>query len=741
MTRTTPPQVAMSSGEIDPLLHRRFDYQRYQTGLAACRGFLPMVQGGITRAPGTIYRGQAAGASVLIPFVFAANDAVVLEFSANVMRVWRYGQLVTVAGVPYTLATPYGAPSLARLRWVQSADVIYLCDGLQPVQRLARLALDSWTIAPHAIQNGPFRVQNVATGQLLQASDNLGTITLTCNSPFFSAGHVGSLIQLKPTDETAVPLWIADQPITVNEKRRYGGNTYQLVQDTSIGDPTKNTGINPPVHTEGDETYSPGRVWRYLGDGVGVVRITAVASTTSATATVLRRVPDGCVAAATYRWAEGAWSDRFGWPSQIEIYDQRLVLASTPTEPRTVWFSGVGDYADFLPGTEADESFAYTIAGQGSINAVQNLCRGRSGLHILALGEEYSTRAESRAQVIGATTAVFSLDGSIGSAPARPIAPAGDPIFISRDRRRVMQIAYSMEIDGNQAANLTRAAQHLGADLFEQIVWQATPEPIGWLRRATGDLVAMLMDKAEDVLGWAVLPVAGGFVEAMAATPSADGTQDVLTLVVRRTVAGTERRFVEELALPFPALGPSATASRAVHFFASSIFAPSSPQAAFTVAHLAGAVVHAWTDQGAFGPLTVANDGTVTLPVAVSRACIGLLDNTHRAETLDIVAQAPAGSSMGRGKRLTGKIGLGLHATAQGFVQVVEREFPANARIGEARRLIDAPAGQPFAAALSGITQVAATTGHAKEIALRFTPYSGAPLTITAIIPDIQEAG
>lgn len=740
MTRTTPPQVAMSSGEIDPLLAQRFDYQRYQTGLAKCRGFLPLVQGGFTRAPGTIYRGQSAGACVLVPFVFAADDAVILEFSPNLMRVWRYGQLVTAAGGGvYSLATPYGTPSLSRLRWVQSADVIYLCDGLQPVQRLARAALNSWSIAPQVFENGPFRVQNIATGQTLLASGPDGSITLAASLPFFAVDHVGCLIQLQPSDNTALPLWIPDQEITIGEKRRYGGNIYELIQDLSVAGATKNTGLEAPVHTEGDEHYSPGRIWRYLGDGTGIVRITSVISTTSALATVIRRVPDACVAAPTYRWAEGAW-DRYGHPSQIAIYDQRLVLAANVSEPRTVWFSAVGDYTDFRPGTEADQAFAYTIAGQGSINAIQNLCRGRTGLHIFALGEEYSTRSESRAQVIGPTTAVFSLDGSVGSSPARPIAPAGDPIIISRDKRRVLQVAYSMELDGNQTANLTRVAQHLGADLFEEIVWQGAPEPIAWIRRATGDLVAMLMDKSEDVLGFAVLTLAGGVVESMAVAPSANGTQDVVTLCVRRVVDGVTRRFIEELALPFTALGPGADAARAVHFFASSLFAPSTPTASFSVPHLAGVTLDAWTDQGGF-IVTVANDGTVTLPVPVSRACIGLFDASHYAETLDIVAQAPAGSSMGRSKKLTGKIGLGLHATAQGYVQGVERSFAEADKPTADKRIVNGQAGRPFATAHSGVTQIDLSTGGARQVALRFTPFSGAPMTVTAIIPDIQETG
>ncbi len=738
MTRTSPPQVAFSSGEIDPLLHRRFDYQRFQTGMATCRGFLPLPQGGFTRAPGTLQRGNTKGdaAGVLVPFVFAADDAVTLEFTPLCMRVWRYGALVMVGDVPYELVTPYDAASLPRLQWVQSADVIYIVDGLQPMQRLARLALDNWTIAAQVFNTGPFRTQNLNKALTVTASAATGTITLTASAALFAANHVGSLMRLKPTDNTAVPLWTSNEGgLTAGTtQRRYDGKVYLLVTGT-------NAGPNPPIQEEGDLRVDNSTVWRFVSDDVGVVRITAVASGTSATAVVLRTVPKGCTGVATYRWSEGAWSARYGHPGALELYDQRLAAAATPTEPRTVWFSAVGDFADFADGVEADEPFAYAIAGDGSVNRILNLKRGRTGLHIFALGEEYSTRSDSRQQAIGPTSIAFGLDSAIGASPARPIAPDGNPIFISRDRRRVTQIAYSFEADANRAVALSLAAQHLGAAFFEQIVWQGSPQPIAWLRRATGDLAAMIYDAAEEVLGWATVPVAGGFVESLAVSPDPTGAADILTMIVRRVIGSATVRFVEELAVTYGLLTGATPVAQACHLFAARTFVPGVPAAGFAVPHLAGQQVLAWTDEGEFGPLTVAPGGEVVLPAAVGIATIGLFDATHEAQTLDITAQAADGSTIGRHKRLHSGAGIGVHRTAQGFVQVVETEVPAAPRTGSRQSLIRRAVAASLTEATSGVVAIDLPSGHAREIALRFTPSGGAPMTITAVVPIVQEAG
>lgn len=761
MTRTSPPQVSFSSGEIDPLLHRRFDYQRFQTGLAKCRGFLPLAQGGFTRAPGTLRKGntRADAQGILLPFTFAVNDAVTLEFTDLKMRVWRYGQLVMSGPTPYELTTPYPLASLAKLQWVQSADVIYLADGLRPIQVLSRFALDNWTIADFKPDTGPFRVQNLDKAKTIQASATSGTITLTASSPLFTADHVGSLFRLVPTDNTTIPLWTSNEDLQSNPLnlfgwtngsftwgnaanapttvlRRYGKNVYQLLTGN-------NSGANPPIHEEGDEiTDNKPTRWRYLCDDVGIVRITAVASATSATATVLRPLSPAVKDVPTYRWSEGAWSKIHGYPTTLEIFNQRLCAAATPAEPRTVWFSVAGDFSDFLDGTEADSAFGYTIAGDNTINRILNLRRGSTGLHIFALGEEYSTRSDSKGQVIGPTTAFFSSNSSFGSHTARPIAPGGNPMFLSRDRRRVIMMNYSFEVDANRPVILSRASQHLGSDPFEQIVWQASPEPMAWVRRASGDLAVMVYDAAEEVLGWATVSLAGGVCEAIAVTPSADGSADEVMMIVRRTVNGLTVRFVEMMTPIFGLLNGTQAISEACHFFGATEFSPPSPTNSFSLPSLAGETVYAWTNVGEFGPLTVPMDGPLILPVAVSHAFIGLFDDSHFAETLDIQAAAPDGNTMGRAKRLHSKFGVGLHNTAQGYIRIVERDFAQAERLGDKRTLVPRPVAATLSeAAYSGVVQIPEPSGHATELALRFFPYSGAPMTVTAVVPIVQEAG
>lgn len=739
MTKTTPPQVAFSSGEIDPLLYQRFDYQRYQTGLGVCKGFIPLPQGGLARQPGTFFLGETQGnnAAILVPFQFAENDALVLEFTENAMRVWRYGALVLNAEgtAPYVLATPYIAADLPNLRWVQSADVIYLADGARPIQRLARLALNNWTITDQPFLSGPFRPQNLSKSKTLKASGTSGNITLTANAAFWQAGHVGSLFMIKPRNMTNVAVWVSNSEVAADALRRVGPNVYRQASEA-----TRTTLQDMPIHKDGIQNYGGNINWEFECDDVGIVKITSIVNSTIANATVLRALHPGVENSATYRWAEGAWSELYGYPSSIELYEQRLVAAGTISDPRTVWFSAVGAFDDFTPDVEADSSFGYTFAGSGSINRIVNLARGRTGLHVFALGEEYSVRSENKGVPIGPTTALFGLDGSNGTSTAPPISPNGDPIIISRDRRRVLMVAYSYQDDANRVSIMSRSAQHLGAETFDQIVWQSSPEPMAWLRRGNGELAVMVFDPSEEVLGWGRASVSGGFVESLAVTPDATGRNDIVTMVVRRDIGGVQRRFVENLAPNYGNLTGAQPIADVCHYFSAVKFFSEVASQNFNLPHLAGQEVFAWTDQGDFGPIVVANDGSVVLEYPVNSAIVGLFDNTHLAETLNVTAAAPDGTSMGRQQRLH-RVAVGLHRTAQGEISVLERSIPQGDTQGKWQKLIDYQAGISLTGSFSGVIVKDLPTGNAKELRIRLRPLGGAPMTITALAPTINQAG
>ncbi|MFP4044055.1 MAG: hypothetical protein ACLFTP_05735 [Rhodosalinus sp.] len=673
----------------------------------------------------------------MVAFEFAANDALTLEFTAGKMRVWRYGALIESApGATYELDTPYWADSLPRLQWVQDKDVVYLADGLQPVQRLSRFALNNWQIEDAPFERGPFRVQNLDEAVTVQASASTGTVTLTGVGAPFAAEMDGALLRLGPTDFTEVPRWVGNATASVGDLVTHDGRIYELTD----GD---NTGVNPPIHRQGEVRTDANEDtrYRYVSDLVGIVKITAVTNANTATARVIRTIPQPCVDDPTYRWSEGAWSDRHGYPACLELYGQRLWAAGTPAEPRGIWASAIGDFGDFSPSTEADGAFAYTISATATNNAIQWLSRGRRGIYIGALGEVYRGFSSAAGQSVGPTTFETELVAQDGASAVRPVSAYGYPIYVTKDNRRVQELRYDFAQDGARPVELSLPSAHLGAFGYEQIVWAAAPQRLAFLRTKSGELCVMGYDPEQDVLGWSVMPLAGGVVEDMDVTSSADGGRDVVSLIVRREIDGEAVRFREELAEIYGILSGASSIAESVHLYAADVLTPDPAADTLSVPHLAGQTVYAWTDKGEHGPLTVAGDGAVTLPVPVSRAVIGLFDDTHVFETLDLEAAAPDGSSRGRARRLFPKLGVDLHRTAAGRIRAVERDLGQPPRVGAPQALVPLPVAEDLDAFYSGTASVDLVSGHADAVRLRVEPYGGAPLTVLGFSPAIEEAG
>lgn len=737
VTRSNTEQLTFSAGEISPLLYGRTDYQRVQSGMRQCRGFIPLRQGGFTRAPGTRFRGNTRGDAEarLVSFQFAADDSVVLEFTPLRMRVWRYGFLVMSGGSPYELVTPYDAAAIWRLRWVQSADVIYFVDGARPVQRLARLALNNWTIGAAAFRRGPFDLENEDEAVTVKAAVSGGVVTLTGVGGPFPAGIVGTQIQLRAVDDE-IPTWTGNTNQNTGELVRYDGRIYENL----TGD---DTGVNPPIHHGGRvKVNRNGPIWRYVSDDVGIVRIDARASSNSATGVLVKRLPPAVIEEGTWRWSLSAWSDVKGWPSAITIYDQRLVLAATPSDPRTLWFSTAGDLLDFEAGTEADSAFGYTIAAgnAGTVNRILWMEPGSRGLHIGALGAEYSSRSTTKEEVIGATNLRFELDATVGSHTSAPIAPDGRPIFISRDRARVCELRYAFDEDATRAIELSLPSEHLGADPFVEVAWQASPLRLAWFRRESGEMAVLVHDPNEDVLGWAPYSLAGGICESLCVSGGEDGRSDLVMLVVRRTVGGVTRRFIEQVSLFYGILTGEYEIRSANHMFASAVKIEPTPFTAVGgLGHLEGEVVRAWTDHGDLGEFTVAG-GAIDLGYPVRYARVGLFDASHVAETLDVAGPVREGSGLGRQKRVKA-LGLRWHLTCAAEARMVEREFGKEPVSGAWVDAARQPVPRDLVSGWSGVVNINAPSGHAPEVTCQFRPVGGAPMTLLAATPIVDTAG
>lgn len=240
-----------AAGEVSPELRARSDLAKAQTGLWYLENMIVLLEGGVTRRPGTQMIVQLAPghAYVMIPFRFSGSgsNAYLIVIGNGVAQFILFNGVVQApGGGNYTVAVPYqdadlggdGATTagVSNLRWAASGNVIYLfCDGYAP-QTLTRNADNSWTLAPYitqpanpAPQGGciaPVDTENVDPVETISISATQGTITLNASAQFagasatvpngFQAGHVGSVWRLDESNLSFIPEWEGDQAVTIN---------------------------------------------------------------------------------------------------------------------------------------------------------------------------------------------------------------------------------------------------------------------------------------------------------------------------------------------------------------------------------------------------------------------------------------------------------------------------------------------------------------------------------------------
>lgn len=224
MPRAALLQPSFNKGEWSPLTYGRADKEDRGKAMSLCRDFVPLVQGPITRRPGTWYVAPAKQATDarLQRFAFNVTQAYILEFGNLYVRFYtNQGQLLS-GGTPYEVVTPYTTADLWGLEFTQSADVLYIVHPNYAPRKLSRLGATNWTLTTIAFQDGPYLAQNVSDTYISCTKSrpgSTGTVTATSATGInggagFKSSDVGRLIRLRDpgwtdgsTDHTTKWVW------------------------------------------------------------------------------------------------------------------------------------------------------------------------------------------------------------------------------------------------------------------------------------------------------------------------------------------------------------------------------------------------------------------------------------------------------------------------------------------------------------------------------------------------------
>lgn len=565
------------------------------------------------------------------------------------------------------LPTPWSASQLKSLRHDQSNNVIYFTSGAGKGKRLERRSASSWSLVDTIEEDGPFLDPNVDEAYTLTPSVKSGNGILAASRAFFKTTHVGAIFQLTHSGQfvnrtfsgvSQSSEYVKVQGVGTSRQFTYtisGTFTATVTLQRSIGNTTGWTNVQSFTTTAGATAYNDGTpfdnqtvYYRFLctaytsgspvieiaytgGSTSGVVRVTGYTSPTVMDMEVIDQLG---ATTATAEWSEGAWSDEQGWPKAVALYDGRL------------WKGG---YFDRFWGSKSDAYESHATGDAADDAIARNLAIGsaRRIMAFMPLARLVMLTAQNSADV-----PPVKVDGGAAviksSAFDEPLTPtnltvrssmASRGVYVDRDGVRAMEMYYSVESQDYAHRSLMRMHENLGRPGIEQIAVSDRPDVRLWFVRSDGQLLVKVYDPGENVQGWARI-ITDGMIESVYVKPA--DNEDEVMLIVRRTVGGQTKRYLEQFD---PIYLTSAAAANRLDSYVRKTDA-----AGFTVitglGHLEGRTVKVWTD-GAAHPDCVVTGGQIALDYT-SYAAVAGLNYTWRYKSVKPPLGAQAGTAIGQ---------------------------------------------------------------------------------------------
>ena len=355
------------------------------------------------------------------------------------------------------------------------------------------------------------------------------------------------------------------------------------------------------------------------------------------------------VLTASTDWALGAFSASTGHPSAVAFYEQRLVFASTTEQPQTLFFSVGGSFEDFGAGIDADDALTYTL-GSNQVNIIRYLQAGRVLLVGTSGGEFVVTSSEDAP--LSPTNAVVKRQATYGSADIQPVQVANVTLFVQRAKRKLRELVFDLNTDSYQAPDMTILAEHITEGGIKEMSLQQEPDNVVWCVLENGKFVGMTYRREENVIAWHEHLIGGAFgsdafghVESVATIPG-DLNEDDTYLVVKRTIGGATKRYVEY----FSSFDFGSDVEDAFFVDSGLSYSGSSATTISGLDHLEGQSVSILAN-GATHPDKTVSSGAITLDFAVTKAHIGL-NYSSTLQTMRIEAGGTEGTAQGKTKRI-----------------------------------------------------------------------------------------
>lgn len=496
---------SFGGGEVTPEFFGRLDDSKFQSGLARCRNFIVVPHGPIENRPGTLFVREvknSAKRTRTIPFVYGFGQSLIIEISEGAFRFHAEGQTVLSAGVPYEVAHTYLEDELFEISYAQSGDIVKLAHRNHPRRELRRLGATNWQLV------------DLTTGPLLAAPTGVGgtaTPGATPGTPFNTLYKITAL-----TGELDESLASASTTISNN---LYDDGAYNTITWSAV---------------TGAERYNVYKLAAGLYGYIG--------QTDQLTFQDDNIAPDlGSTPPLDITLFDGAGN----YPGAVAFYDQRAAWGGSILQPQNINMSRAGAEENFnysIP-TKDDDSIQFKIASREN-NAILHLVP-MSDLIVLTPAALWKVSG-GLSEVLTPITLLAREQTYVGSSQVKPLKVGNNMIYVAARGGHLREFGFDGNKSGYISGDVSVRAPHLfDDDDVASMTLQLAPYPIVWTVMDSGKLVGLTYIPEQQVGAFHWHDTDGFFEDA---TTIYEEGRDVTYFVVRRTINGVTKRYIERLA-------------------------------------------------------------------------------------------------------------------------------------------------------------------------------------------------
>ena len=590
---------SFAGGEISPEMFGRIDDAKFQTGAAKLRNFIAMPQGPAENRAGFAFVREVKDSTKkvrLLPFTYSTTQTMVIELGAGYIRFHTQGATLLSGGSPYEIANPYAEADLFDIHYVQSADVLTLVHPNYAPRELKRLGATNWTLttitfgADIATPGAPTVTPTKSVGANITGI-NVGTGHITVSADvkdvIISAGDTIYISEITWTTPPTGGELLNNKFWIIDKFHGAGGNTFSVLSVQNALAPTLTGGvygsggiIQPMTQTADltnyyvitaipangvDETppSSAGNATNNLAMNGAYNTITWSAVSGAVRYNVYKRqsglygyigqtettsfvdnniAPDMGISPPT---VDTVFSSSGNYPGAVSYFEQRRIFAGTTNAPQTLWMTRTGTESDMsyhIPLQDTDRiNFRVAAREANTIRHIVPLTQ----LLLLTSGAEWRV-SPVNSDVITPTTISVRPQSYIGASNVQPSIVNNTVVYCAARGGHVRELGYSWQASGFVTGDLSLRAAHLFDNYdISDMCYSKSPQPLLWFVSSTGYLLGLTYIPEQQIGAWHWHDTDGTFESC---TAVAEGTEDRLYVVVKRTIGGVTKRYVERMA-------------------------------------------------------------------------------------------------------------------------------------------------------------------------------------------------